>query len=196
MKATHYGTCQICNNKQKAPDGLLSKHGYTVDYGFFNGVCHGAEHLPFEKDRSVLGEVIQNFQAHIESKIETRNKVEKGELPVLVKIYLVPENNGFGQGKYHWVEYCGLENDKPLIRADKLPSGKVPMTARLDDDGIWHTRVQYYGDNTPLSNYLHALDKEILRNIRHLRGMKDRYNSWKEKELEPVTTRLIKETSV
>ena len=186
MKATHYGTCQICNNKQKAPNGLLSKHGYTVDYGFFSGVCHGAEQLPFEKDRSVLGKVIQDFEAHIESKTETRNKVEKGELPVLVKSYLVPEKIGYGRGKYHWVEYCGLENGKPLIRADKLPSGKVPMSARLDDDGIWHTRRQYSGDDHPLTDYLYALDQEILRNISHLNDMKDRYNSWKEKELEPV----------
>ena len=61
------------------------------------------------------------------------------------------------------------------------------MSARLDDDGIWHTRRQYSGDDHPLTDYLYALDQEILINISHLNYMKDRYNSWKEKELEPVT---------
>lgn len=46
--ATHKGTCQVCGSLQKLPKGTLAKHGYTVDWGFFNGVCTGSHHLPFE----------------------------------------------------------------------------------------------------------------------------------------------------
>lgn len=54
MAATHKGTCQACGRLQKLPKGRLSNHGYTVDWGFFQGVCSGAKALPLEEDRSVL----------------------------------------------------------------------------------------------------------------------------------------------
>lgn len=47
-KATHKGTCQICGSAQKLPGGNLSKHGYTTRWGWFEGTCPGAHHLPFE----------------------------------------------------------------------------------------------------------------------------------------------------
>jgi hypothetical protein len=47
-KATHSGTCQICGSLQKLPGGVLSKHGYTTRFGFFEGVCSGSGSLPFE----------------------------------------------------------------------------------------------------------------------------------------------------
>ena len=46
--ATHQGECQGCGRVQKLPGGSLSLHGYTVDWGFFNGTCGGAKHLPHE----------------------------------------------------------------------------------------------------------------------------------------------------
>ena len=56
MTHTHKGTCQLCgrthavNNKT----GEIAKHGYTVDYGFFNGTCGGSGILPLQKDREEL----------------------------------------------------------------------------------------------------------------------------------------------
>lgn len=53
---THRGHCQICGRLQAAHNvsNTLAKHGYTVDFGFFNGVCPGAEHLPFEKSCDLI----------------------------------------------------------------------------------------------------------------------------------------------
>jgi hypothetical protein len=53
-KATHRGHCQCCGRVQKLPGNLLSKHGYTVDWGYFNGVCWGAHHRPLEEDRTIM----------------------------------------------------------------------------------------------------------------------------------------------
>lgn len=47
-KATHLGQCQCCGRTQKLPDDKLSKHGYTVDFGYFSGICRGSGYLPFE----------------------------------------------------------------------------------------------------------------------------------------------------
>lgn len=71
MKATHYGTCQICNSLQKAPGGHLAKHGYDVAYGFFNGVCCGSHELPYEVSCDLLVSVLAGIKASIASYVET-----------------------------------------------------------------------------------------------------------------------------
>jgi hypothetical protein len=49
MTATHNGTCQACGRVQAIrANGLLAKHGYTTEYGFFNGTCSGSDHPPLE----------------------------------------------------------------------------------------------------------------------------------------------------
>lgn len=47
-RATYRGSCQVCGRLQKLPAGVLSKHGYTKRWGFFEGTCPGAHYRPFE----------------------------------------------------------------------------------------------------------------------------------------------------
>lgn len=53
--ATHNGTCQACGRRHavNVKSGKLAKHGYTVDWGFFNGTCQGSDHLPLEQDTTL-----------------------------------------------------------------------------------------------------------------------------------------------
>jgi hypothetical protein len=43
-------------------DGVLAKHGYTVDWGFFNGVCSGAEDKPLEHDKTHTEAIIRQLR--------------------------------------------------------------------------------------------------------------------------------------
>lgn len=47
------------------PGGVLSKHGYTRKWGFFNGVCAGAGHAPFEQSKDLIAGAIKNIEAQI-----------------------------------------------------------------------------------------------------------------------------------
>jgi hypothetical protein len=58
QKATHSGTCQACGSAQKLPGGVLAKHGYTVRWGFFSGVCPGSGRKPFETHTDYIAECI------------------------------------------------------------------------------------------------------------------------------------------
>lgn len=55
-QATHEGTCQLCGRTHKVNNktGLIATHGYTVDYGYFQGECFGGHKLPLEKSCDVL----------------------------------------------------------------------------------------------------------------------------------------------
>lgn len=63
--ATHDGTCQICGARQRLPGGLLAKHGYDVQHGFFNGVCIGSDHAPFEEDCLLLARTLGDFRTYV-----------------------------------------------------------------------------------------------------------------------------------
>lgn len=63
--ATHMGTCQCCGAQQKLPKGVLSQHGYTVDYGFFNGVCQGAGHAPFEENCDLAKRMLKSVEKQL-----------------------------------------------------------------------------------------------------------------------------------
>ncbi len=64
--STHRGTCQVCGRGQKLPAGRLSKQGYTVDWGFFSGVCPGALAEPLETSRALLDSIAVELLAQAE----------------------------------------------------------------------------------------------------------------------------------
>lgn len=85
-KATHNGTCQCCGRKQavNVRTGRIAKHGYTVDYGFFDGTCGGSDHLPLEVATDLN---IKTVEAMIKFAAEREAKAD-GEItkvPVVIR---------------------------------------------------------------------------------------------------------------
>lgn len=66
-KATHRGSCQACGRVQAIEPNkqLIAKHGYTVDWGFFNGVCAGADHRVLEVDHSLTDSIIKQLREDV-----------------------------------------------------------------------------------------------------------------------------------
>lgn len=59
-KHTHRGHCQVCGAQQAVDNktGMLAKHGYTVEEGFFEGECPGSHNLPLEHDHTMTDNII------------------------------------------------------------------------------------------------------------------------------------------
>lgn len=198
MKATHFGTCQICGNRQKAPDGLLSLHGYTVEHGWFSGTCHGARELPFEQDRSVLGQVITDFQDYIVEKQKYLDDVINGAEDY--KVMVRTRSNGFGaRSKKHWVNFVSGGYDPDTHQDSFLidPEGLIDEYNKLerfnndynfDENGMIRFTPYYYTDECPRQKeiYVAVLTREVNRMNAQLDTLKARYDSWEPKELEPI----------
>ena len=60
MKHTHRGTCQACGRIQavNTAHGRIAKHGYTVDWGYFHGICQGSDAHPLEVDKTMTEAII------------------------------------------------------------------------------------------------------------------------------------------
>jgi hypothetical protein len=76
MKHTHIGHCQACGRIQAthAVTGLIAKHGYTVEFSYFSGVCSGSGHMSLQIERIVtdshielIGVMVHNDEVRIKS---------------------------------------------------------------------------------------------------------------------------------
>ena len=61
-KATHNGTCQVCGRTHAHRPNGLAQHGYTVDYGYFQGVCHGSQNAPIETSTEILDATVARLR--------------------------------------------------------------------------------------------------------------------------------------
>lgn len=72
-KHTHKGTCQICGSHQAAKNGinLIAKHGYTTRWGFFSGVCRGADNLPLQISCDLIQASVDSVKAQVAKLTDT-----------------------------------------------------------------------------------------------------------------------------
>jgi hypothetical protein len=74
------GNCQCCGNDQAVVSGYASKHGYTVNNGWFNGVCSGQHYEPIQVSRVQTDRVIESVRKSVTELEETVTKVDAGKI--------------------------------------------------------------------------------------------------------------------
>lgn len=81
--ATHNGTCQACGRQHAVnpKTGNLAKHGYTVDWGFFNGTCSGSDRAPLEIAAEHNIEIIVALRARA-AELDAEAEGEIAKVPV------------------------------------------------------------------------------------------------------------------
>lgn len=80
------GHCQCCG-RVHAASGYVAKHGYTVNYGFFNGVCPGHRYLPLEKDRSAADRSANAMDHMAVRLLRQAKRLKEGKTtPTLVRV--------------------------------------------------------------------------------------------------------------
>lgn len=76
------GHCPYCGRVQAVltRTGKMAKHGYTIKYGWFQGVCPGHRHQPMEKDRDITESFIGQVREDVKNFRETIQKFLSGEI--------------------------------------------------------------------------------------------------------------------
>lgn len=60
MKTQLRGNCPCCGRLQAVVSGTMSKHGYVVKHGWFQGVCTGNKYAPMQLDRAQTDKIIES----------------------------------------------------------------------------------------------------------------------------------------
>jgi hypothetical protein len=58
----------------------MSQHGYTVDHGWFNGVCSGAAYAPIEKSRRKADAIVAEVRADVVVLLERAAQFRAGSI--------------------------------------------------------------------------------------------------------------------
>jgi len=112
-KAVYFGTCQICGALQKLPKGRLSKHGYTKEWGFFNGMCAGAENKPFELSKDLIEGIIIAVKTQIQN-LELEITKVQSDTSNVVPFREYRSGNGLVRSGYYWTTATVTEENGSL----------------------------------------------------------------------------------
>ena len=74
------GNCQCCGRQQAVKNGRMAKHGYTVERGWFAGVCSGERYAPMQVSREQTDKVIADITAEIPELIAKAELIKSGNL--------------------------------------------------------------------------------------------------------------------
>lgn len=86
-KLQHRGNCPCCGRQQAVKkSGLMSKHGYVVDHGWFNGVCNGEQYAPMQIQREVTDIIVKQVKVDVEILFEKAKNFKEGKtFPATIK---------------------------------------------------------------------------------------------------------------
>lgn len=151
-KATHSGTCQCCGSHQKLPSGKLSKHGYTVENGWFNGVCMGAGHEPIEVSKSLLPRIIAAIQSYIDNRVALMADAKAGKTVKIV--YSIDRVKG-----------------EPRYGKQRIERWVDPSELILDAEGIVHydgvALIKYYSRVKSIEEYVAKQNEYAIRSLQN-----------------------------
>jgi len=81
------GNCQCCGRQQAVVGRLMSKHGYTVDNGWFSGVCSGRNYVPLQESRTHTDVIVAQVRDDIPKLIADAEGVKAGVItPKTIKL--------------------------------------------------------------------------------------------------------------
>lgn len=139
------GNCQVCGREHAVVNGTMSKHGYTVDNGWFNGVCSGHQFAPMQQQREVTDRIIDQIRQDVEQ--------------------LLAQAAQYDAGTIHPME-CNVSRNHRIVKMvawDDAPEWAQQETM---------SKAEYACRSRARSGALYAVDLEALLNAVHGKDLK------------------------
>lgn len=192
-KAEFQGICQICGSMQKLPRGVLSKHGYDVRWGFFNGVCTGAGHLPFEQSKDLIEGAIEHALKSAEVADAHAVELEKPATAPLATCRIYRESSqckSYEKPGYAWVTGAVARSD--------MPRHGMWHTVTADDGRVYSVHANGHRDDALAvatqqnREYAKVRRNDAKRLREYAEWQRRRIANWKPQELTPVPPEVEK----
>lgn len=205
-KATHQGECQACTRTQLLPQGKLSKHGYEVaGYGFFNGVCRGASHLPYEQDKSLIQTCIDEATADLTRTTEYAAKLNAPatEPKCKVNVYVTSKNRYIPSG-YKWCDVTlyaksasyvsgGVTHTYERFYYDAVSSTEDGAKPTTHEVSLYGTQKTLLGVATERNQDFveRVLDPHVAQLTEYIRWQTQRRDNWTLRDLKPAPAPVV-----
>lgn len=183
---THKGHCQVCGRIQAVDVNYnrIAKHGYTVDFGFFNGVCDGSNKLPLEVDKSITERTILSLTDYVESQSAHLQGLESGEVKNLATYWVTFKNVKQGEED----KVVDLTNHKKSLHRYYDENKYCSSFSYSDESFAKHNESRnenaaYYDTNTAEE----MMEKLIIAEIRQTKSNINQATYLKQQLVEMVT---------
>lgn len=179
------GHCQVCGNVQAVIRGnTMSKHGYTREHGWFNGVCHGEHHQPIELSREYADRVIASISkecADLEKRIFNLHTGE--EKPQTFQIW----NSRIGKyettpaGELNAYAYRQAINDLCVRIKNRIREGKFHVSFMEEMIEKFHGKplIEVDRDNKPeqiMMGEKRVLEDGTIVEVKYVQGARVYFN--------------------
>jgi len=184
--ATHKGCCQVCGHEQKLPGELLSKHGYTVRWGFFSGTCPGSRHLPFEVSTDLIDGAIASALSQADDLEKQAADLQRPAIEPMAtcRVYRTSQHCQYGEKPgYVWV--------KGKIEP-RSPWHGMRFVVITDNGREFYVHAAGYNDterDVATHNnrqYAESLLKRAAQMRDYAAWQEDRIKDWKPQPLRPI----------
>jgi hypothetical protein len=139
-------------------DGVLAKHGYTVDWGFFNGVCVGAENKPLELDKALTERIIKELREDVAPRADKRAAdLESGAVEPKWTMSKFIESEG---GRKQWVNHVLKSGKWETVECTRAELDDYQAKCQIE-------RAIHAAKNNAAMARSHALMLEKLIETRH-----------------------------
>lgn len=130
------GTCQICGRVQAVRDkGNITHHGYTIEYGWFQGTCPGQRHKPLEHDKSETEKQIGLIEKEIP---EIEKRIKKLKAGKIHPLKISNGSTGFGRNRQNnWIDWA----DAPSRMQEEAVRSAIYDEERRIKDG--HATIKF-----------------------------------------------------
>ena len=110
------GNCQCCGREQAVVGGFMSKHGYTVQNGWFSGVCSGNHFQPMQFSRVETDSIVSDIRVEIPKLLVLADQYESRALvpEFVMKKVLSVELKKWIEVKVPFAEASLLEKDRAI----------------------------------------------------------------------------------
>lgn len=147
------GNCQCCGRFQAVQGRFMAKHGYTVEQGWFRGVCQGHSFAPMQHERTMTDRVVASVREEVAGLLRQADKLEAGT--ATLGLVADPSDN----------TYRGRGEEQRQVQWSSLPSY---YQQRVLDSAVWNLRQRAKAGTTfadglqSLADKLHGTALEVV----------------------------------
>jgi hypothetical protein len=161
------GICQCCGREQAIVNGRMAKHGYTVECGWFQGVCAGKNFVPMQVSREHTDKLVAQVREEATSMIAKADRIASGDFkPTTIVLNKNRRNSLDGKEVVNFADATSYEQKQALesIEWDLRRSaqmGKDFANSMVEIANEYHGKELVKVEKKPAAEFIMPRDQKI-----------------------------------
>lgn len=161
------GICQCCGREQAIVNGRMAKHGYTVECGWFQGVCAGKNFVPMQVSREHTDKLVAQVRKEVIDMISKADRVASGSVkPTTITRNINGRNSLGGKETIQFADATEREQKQAieslewdLRRSAQMGTDYANMMVAIADE--FHGKELVKVEKKPAAEFIMPRDQKV-----------------------------------